>query len=350
MTRLITIVRSAPFAAAMIALLVTPAGAQTPTKTPVKSGAYKAPRTVDGQPDLQGIWASATITALERPAELANIEVFTPQEAADYERKIHERNNFDNRNVDRNTDVSRAYNDAWWDRGTKVIKTRRTSLLVDPTDGKLPPLTAAAQARLAARAEALKVKCLSGSCSFEFNGPVRAADWTEDRSPAERCIVWPTSGPPMMPTAYNNNYQIVQTAGYVAIVVEMIHDVRLIPIDATPHLPSKVRPWLGDSRGHWEGDTLVVETTNFNGRVNYRNTSANMRVVERFTRTDAETLTYRFTVEDPETYTRPWTVEIPMYRSSEPLFEYACHEGNYGMTGLLAGAREVEKKAGENKK
>ncbi len=344
MGRLLAIVqRKAVFATVVAVISLTSAPAQTPEKAPIKS-TYKAPRTLDGQPDLQGIWSNATITALERPAELVNVDVLTPKEAADYERVMRERNNMDNRNVDRNTDVSRAYNDAWWDRGTKVIKTRRTSLIVDPPDGKLPPMTPEARARAAARAETLRVKCLSGSCSVGNDGLPRAADWTEDRSPAERCIVWASSGPPMMPTAYNNNYQIVQTAGYVAIMVEMIHDVRLIPIDATPHLPSNIRPWLGDSRGHWEGDTLVVETTNFSGRVNFRNTTAAMRLVERFTRTDAETLTYRFTVEDPLTYTRPWTAEIPMVRSSEPLFEYACHEGNYGMTGLLAGAREMEKK------
>ena len=348
MTRLAVIMVRSAALAAMVVVSVASAIAQTPAaKAAVNKSGYTAPRTADGQPDLQGVWSSATITPFERPAEFADKEFLTAAEATEYERVMREKMNMDNRKVDRETDVARAYNDAWWDRGTQAIKTRRTSLIVDPPNGKLPARTPEAQARLDAKIAAQKQKCLTAACS---EGTLSAADGPEDRPPGERCIVWGSSVPPMMPSAYNNNYQIVQTKGYVAMVIEMIHDVRIIPLDGTPHLPSKVRTWLGDSRGHWEGDTLVVETTNFNGRAakeydaSFKNASPNMRLIERFTRTDAETLTYRYTVEDPATFTRPLTVELPLRRSSEHLFEYACHEGNYGMTGLLEGAREMEKK------
>ena len=346
----VILVRQAALAAVAF-MSMTAALAQAPApaaKAPAaaSSKGYTAPRTPDGQPDLQGIWSSATVTPLERPAEFANKEFLTPAEVVEYERAARERNNQDNRSKDRTTDVASAYNDAWWDRGTKVVKTRRTSLVVDPPNGRLPARTPEALAKLSASMEAQRMKCRTAACS---EGTLSAADGPEDRPPGERCIVWGSSVPPMIPSAYNNNYQIVQTAGYVAILIEMIHDVRIIPIDGTPHMPSKVRTWLGDSRGHWEGDALVVETKNFNGQAakeydtSFKNASKNFRLVERFTRTDAETLTYRYTVEDPQTFTRPFTVELPLARSSEPLYEYACHEGNYGMTGLLEGAREIEK-------
>jgi len=161
----------------------------------------------------------------------------------------------------------------------------------------------------------------------------------------ERCILWPTAGPPMMPSFYNNNYQIVQSPGYVTILVEMIHDARIIPIDSRPHVDSKVRQWMGDSRGHWEGNTLVVETTNFNDKTRFQRSGANMHLVERFTRTAPETVTYEFTVTDPSAFARPWTAQIPMKRTDGPIIEYACNEGNYAMEGMLAGARADEKKA-----
>ena len=342
--------RSAAIATTIAVASLTPVTAQAPAakanaQAKAASG-YVAPRTPDGQPDLQGIWSSATITPMERPAEFASKEFLTPAEVVEYERVMRERMNMDNRKVDRDTDVARAYNDVWWDRGTKAVKTRRTSLVVDPPNGKIPARTPEAQARLNARMEAQRQKCKTAACS---EGTLSSADGPEERPPGERCIVWGTSVPPMQPSAYNNNYQIFQTAGYVAILIEMIHDVRIIPLDGRPHLPSKITTWMGDSRGHWEGDTLVVETTNFNGQAakeyetSFKNASKNFRLVERFTRTDAETLTYRYTVEDPQTFTRPFTVEIPLWRSREPIFEYACHEGNYGMTGLLEGAREMEK-------
>ena len=213
------------------------------------------PRTADGQPDLEGVWSNATITPLERPAELAGKAFFTKAEATAYEEKVVANANVDRRRSDIPTDVALAYNEAWWDRGTKVVKTLRTSLIVDPADGKLPALTADGERRAAALAEQARL---------------HPADGPENRRLTERCILWPTAGPPMLPSAYNNNYQIFQAPGYVAIVVEMIHDVRIIPLDNRPHLPSNVRQWLGDSRGHWEGNTLVVETTNFTDKTRFR--------------------------------------------------------------------------------
>jgi hypothetical protein len=339
------------FAAAVLGQQTTArSGAANSAKT------WKAPRTVDGQPDLQGIWTNATITSLERPAELAGKAVFTAVEAAEYEKVVAVRNDVDQRPADRQTDVALGYNGAWWDRGTRVVKTLRTSLIVDPPDGRIPALTPEAQKRVAARAEANRQKCATSYCTPGAN-PVPATG-PEDRSLAERCIVWPVSGPPMLPAGYNNTYQIIQTEGHVAILVEMIHDVRIIPLDHAPfdhapldrpgqqrpHLPSNVRTWLGNSHGHWEGDTLVVETTGFRNERNFRNATGNMRILERFTRMDPETLMYKFTVEDPETFTRPWTAELPMTATPGPLFEYACHEGNYGMEGILGGARKSEQK------
>ena len=286
-------------------------------------------RTPDGQPDLQGIWSFATITPLERPADLAGKEFFSEKEAADYEAQIRKQNNMDRRDGTAEADVGRAYNDFWWDRGTKVVNTRRTSLVIDPSDGKIPPLTTAGRERQAER--------LAANRGREFDGP-------ENRPLAERCIIWASTGPPMLPTAYNNNIRIVQGAGYVAILIEMIHDIRIIPLENRSHLSQEVRQLKGDSRGHWEGDTLVVETTNFTNRTAFRGASENMRLTERFKRLDADTLLYQFTVNDPETFTKPWTVEIPVTRSEGPLFEYACHEGNYAMTGGLAGARAAEGK------
>lgn len=293
---------------------------------------WSAPRTADGQPDLQGVWTNATITPLERPADLAGKVFFTEAEAAAYEKRVVENANVDRRRSDISADVALAYNEAWWDRGTKVVKTLRTSLIVDPADGKLPPLTPDGQKRAAALAE---------------QRALHPADGPESRSLPERCLLWPTAGPPMMPSVYNNNYQIFQAPGYVAIVVEMIHDVRIIPLDARPHLPSNVRQWLGDSRGHWEGNTLVVETTNFTGKSRFRGTGENMHLTERFTRTDPDTILYEYTLDDPATYTRPWTAQVTMSKSQSLVYEYACHEGNYGMTGILAGARAEEKKGGK---
>jgi hypothetical protein len=286
-------------------------------------------------PDIQGIWNFATITPLERPAELAGKEFFTEQEAVEYEKKVLERMNMDRRDGGAQADLERAYNDFWWDRGTKVVKTLRTSLIIDPKNGRVPPLTAAAQERQAARQAANR--------GHEFDGP-------ENRPLFERCLMLQGAGAPTTPTAYNNNTQIVQTPAFVVIHNEMGHEVRIIPLDRRPHLPQTVRQWKGDSRGHWEGDTLVVETTNFSEKNSFRGSGPHMILTERFGRLDADTLVYQFTVDDPDTFTQPWTVEIPLTRTPGPMFEYACHEGNYGMRGVLTGARAQEKGAVETKK
>jgi len=288
---------------------------------------WAPPHTRDGQPDLEGIWTNATLTPLERPADLANKEFLTEQEAAEFAQKALRDVDGDRRDGGSATDVNRAYNEFWRDRG-KVVPDRRTSLIVDTPDGRIPALTPAGQKLAAARAEARRL--------HPFDGP-------EDRSPAERCIATPNAGPPMMPANYNANYQIVQTRDSVTIVSEQIHDARIIPLDGRPHLPAGIRQWMGDSRGHWEGNTLVVETTNFTDRTNFANSGAGLRLVERLTRTAPDRILYEFRLDDPATFTRPWTVRIPMTKAPGPLYEYACQEGNYGMTGMLAGARTEEK-------
>ncbi len=293
---------------------------------------WQTPRTSWGHADLSGTWSTATITPLERPAELAGKASFTAAEAADYERVVVERTNRDQRPDDAAADVARAYNDFWWDSGTRVVPTRRTSLVVDPPDGRVPALTTAAQQRQAALAEARQLR-----------GP---ADHPEDRNLWERCL---TRGLPtaMLPQVYNNNYQIVQTTDHVVILAEMIHDARVIPLDGRPHLPAHLRAWMGDSVGRWDGDTLVVETTNFTDKTNYRGATDQLRLVERFTRTAQDILTYRVTVHDPSTFTQPWTIELPVRRSDGEIYEYACHEANYGLEGILRGHRAEERVAAE---
>jgi hypothetical protein len=290
--------------------------------------AAQAPRTPDGKPDLQGVWTSATLTPLERPADLGNKQFFTKEEAVEWTKQFLQNNNRDRRDGPAQVDVGRAYNEFWFSRGDAVVPTLRTSLIIDPPDGRIPALTPDGQQRAAARAERQRL---------------HPADGPEDRSLAERCINWPVAGPPMIPGGYNNNYQIVQGPGYVTIVVEMIHDVRTISTDGRPHLPATVRQWMGDPRGHWEGNTLVVDTTNFTDKTNFRGSGENLHLIERFTRTGPNQLMYEFTVNDPASFTRPWTVQIPMAKTDGPLFEYACHEGNYGMEGMLRGARQQER-------
>jgi hypothetical protein len=288
----------------------------------------QSPRTADGKPDLQGVWTNATVTPLERPPELGNQQFFTKEQAAQYAKKVVETTNSDRRDGGAEVDVGRAYNNFWRESGTKVVPTLRTSLIVDPADGRIPALTPEAQRITAARAEARRL---------------HPADGPEDRSLQERCILWPAAGPPMMPVGYNSNYEIVQGKGYVAVIAEMIHDVRVIPTDGSPHLPSSVRQWLGDPRGHWEGNTLVVDSTNFTDKTNFRGSSEKLHLIERFTRTGPESMMYEFTVDDPVSFTKPWTAQVPMTRSAGPILEYACNEGNYAMQGILAGARAEEK-------
>ncbi len=289
---------------------------------------WTPPRTPDGKPDLQGIWNNATLTPLERDTAYKGRPFLSDKEAADFEKAMLRDVDADRRDGAALADVNRAYNEFWRDRG-RITPDRRTSLIVDPPDGRVPPLTPAAQ-KLAAEHAAQ-------SRGHEFDGP-------ENRSLAERCIAVPNTGPPMMPANYNANYQIVQAPGYVALLSEQIHDVRIIPTDGRPHLPQDLRQLLGDSRGRWDGNTLIVETTTFTDRTSFRGSGEHMHLTERFTRTGADTMTYEFTVDDPETFTRPWTARISMTRAKGPLFEYACHEGNYGLEGSLAGARAEETK------
>lgn len=284
------------------------------------------PRTPWGDPDLQGLWTNATVTPFERPAELAGKQVLTEEEAAEFERETLQARDADRRERGTEADVGRAYNQFWYERGTKVVATRQTSLVVDPPDGRVPSLTQEAQQGADARAA-------------KRRGP---AAGPEDRGLVERCILWPTAGPPMIPGGYNNNYQILQTPGHVVILIEMIHDVRIIPLDGRPSAPPAIRQWMGDSRGRWDGNTLVVTTTNFTGKTNFRGSGENLRLVERFTRVNSDAITYEFTVDDPTSFTRPWKAAIPMTKTEGPIFEYACHEGNYGMTNLLSGARAEE--------
>lgn len=302
-------------------------------KTTARGTAKKwtPPQTEDGHPDLQGIWSNAIITPLERPAEFADKPFLTEQEEAAYEKQVRQRNDVDRRDaVGTEADVARAYNEAWYDRGSKTVKTRRTSLIIDPPDGRIPPLTAEAQRRAAARAEARRL---------------HPADGPEDRALNERCILTVTTGPPMLPGPYNNNYQIVQTPGAVLIVTEMIHDPRIIYTDGRPHLPQNIRQWKGDSIGHWEGNTLVVDTTSFTDQTNFRGSGENLHLRERFTRLDENTLQYQFTVEDPASFTRPWTAVLVSTKTDGPILEYACNEGNYAMRNLLSAARAEEKNA-----
>jgi hypothetical protein len=312
---------------AVLALVTIASAALGGQATPSAAKTRPVPRTADGQPDLQGVWTNATVTPFERPGELAGKEFFTAAEAAAYEKRIVEQNNADRRNRGAEEDLAIGYNDVWWDRGTKVVASRRTSLVIDPRDGRVPPLTPEAQRKATARADARAL---------------HPADGPEDRSLDDRCIVRRTAGPPMLPAGYNNNYQIVQSHDHVAILVEMIHDTRLIPLDGRSHVSSKIRRLTGDSLGRWEGNTLVVETTNFTDKTNFRGSGESLRVVERFTRVDEDTLLYQFTVEDPQTFTRPWSGELSMRRIDAPVYEYACHEGNISMENILSIARDEE--------
>jgi hypothetical protein len=288
---------------------------------------WTVPRTPDGRPDLQGIWTNASITPLERPRELGAKELFTEEEAAEYRKRalvpapVAQRSG---------TEAHYEFTQFGLDRTqAQVAFSLRTSMIVGP-EGRVPPLTPEAQARIAERAAQLK--------GHEFDGP-------ETRSIQERCIIWTNEGPPMLPPGYNSYLQIVQTPGYVAIMQEMIHDARIIPLDGRPHLPKTIRGWLGDSRGRWEGDTLVVDTTNFTDKNNFRGSRENLHVVERFTRVDENTIRYEFTVDDSTTWTTPWSAELPLAKDKGPIYEYACHEANYGFANNLKGARAVEKAA-----
>jgi hypothetical protein len=267
--------------------------------------------------DLEGIWNYATMTPLERPRDLAGKPVLTPEEAAAYERQT----------IERQSTTNNTAGPDWWDPGTRFLLNGRTSLIVDPADGRVPAQTREAQERAAARVQARRAR-----------GP---ADGPEDRALNERCLNWSVAGPPMLPGVYNNNVQIIQTRGFVVLAAEMIHDARIVPLDGRAH--GTVPRWMGDSRGQWDGGTLVVDTVGFTDKTGFRGSGEHLHLIERFTRIDAETIEYRFTAEDPSTWTRPFTGMFPMKKTAGPIYEYACHEGNArSMIGMLRGARAAE--------
>lgn len=296
---------------------------------------YQPPRTSWGDPDLQGIYNTSTITPFERPAELGDKAFYTPEEAAEIEQGY-------------NPDFASAgdtgtYNEFWYDAGTLLVPTLRTSLIKDPPDGRLPAITENARSMLAEVAAYQREHAMEGP---------------ESRTLPERCLWWPSTGPPLIPTFYNNNYRIIQAPGYVVIHAEMIHNARIIPLDGSAHVAPEITQWIGDSRGRWEGNTLVVETTNFTDKTkkefgpagirSIRGVGANNRVTERFTPTPDNYLLYEFTIDDPETFASPWTAEFALNPTEGPIFEYACHEGNYALPNVLMGARREEQAADNN--
>lgn len=323
---------------AVVSLAPAPAAqvASSAAKPTTAASAWTLPRTPWGEPDLQGVWDYRTITPLERPSALAEKQILTDEEAANFEREENRRQNRDLIDPAKGGLQYPAggvvpYNEFWYDRGNSLVGSKRTSLIVDPPDGRLPLLTPEGQRRADAAAAEQR----------ETQAGRPRADSYEDRPLSERCILFGGTVP-MLPGAYNNNVQLVQTPGYVAILNEMIHEHRIVPVDGRPHVGQHIRQWLGDSRGHWEGNTLVVDTTNFSPKTDFRGSGAGLHVVERFTRVDPDTLQYEFTVDDPTIWTRSWTAMVPMRKSSERMYEYACHEGNHALPGVLSGARAEE--------
>jgi hypothetical protein len=295
--------------------------------------AYRAPRTPDGQPDLQGFWTNTTYTPLQRPKDVTK-ELYTREEALEI---LKTAATLESEQTEPGTipDVHYDFTQFGLDRNQGGLALNlRTSLIFDPANGQLPPMTEEGQKRNAARAEARK----------RMGGPTDAA---QNQSLSVRCILMDRAGPPMLPGAYNNNYQIIQGPGYVMILVEMIHEPRIIPLDGRPHLPPHVRSLTGNSIGRWEGETLVVETTNFTDKTAFQGSSENMRLTERFTRVSEDRIDYKFTIDDSATWTRPWSAELPMQKTIGPIFEHACHEGNRGLSNTLAGARLEDKKRAE---
>ena len=335
-------------AVAIVALTPLAAAAQAET-------AADLPRTAWGTPDLQGVWDFRSITPMERPDDLADTEFLTAEEAARLEQETLARNEeLLNRPAERTSATESVdsgengapgfYNNFWLDRGTTTVGTRRTSLVVDPANGKMPPLTPEAEAQQAALRAARE--------GIVTHAPTPGG-WVEDfgsNGLQLRCITGFNSGPPMTPGGYNNNVQIFQTPDTVALLNEMNHNARVVPLDGRAH--TDLPQWTGDSRGHWEGDTLVVETSRFLRETSFSSgrTDGNLRLVERFTRVSADTLMYEATIDDPTVWSRPWTYQVPMQWNDQPLFEYACHEGNYGLYNILAGARAEEAAAAEASK
>lgn len=312
------------------------------------------PRTPAGRPDLEGVWNFATLTPLQRPKNLADRPFLTEEEAAAIEARATAR-------AERNAeprDPARgplpvggrigSYNSFWTDEASRIEEDRRTSLIVDPPDGRIPPLVPDAKRQTTGEDLPSDYPVRTRAAGIGTDGP-------ENRGLSERCLQGFNTGPPITPRAYNQNIQIFQTVDHVVVLNEMIHDARIVPLDGRPHAPADVRFWLGDSRGRWEGDTLVVDTTNLTDKISSFSADAytafgngaTLHLVERFTRVDAETLRYEFTVDDPATFTRPFTAVLLMKRADYKIYEYACHEANYGLRNLLSGARAVERQAAE---
>jgi hypothetical protein len=296
----------------------------------VLSGQSAAP------PNLEGTWNSATATPIERPASLKDKPFFTAEEAARVEREAAQRNVEETKEQIATSKGTGTYNALFREWGTSVVKTLRTSIVTDPPDGRIPPLTPEAEAFRRARIEAIK-----------------RADNPEDLGLQDQCVTFLTAGPPMLPYSYNSNYQIVQTPSAILIHAEMIHDARIVHMDGRPHAPANLRSWLGDSIGRWDGSTLVVDTTNFiDGRGYYGDAGGNfgwdrnLHLIERFRLLDADTLLYQFEIDNPTAFTRPWKGELTMSRSSERIYEFACHEGNYSLENMMRGYRAAERKSG----
>ncbi len=317
---------SQPPEASYVTTQTAPASAGTRSAPRRTAPAYRQPRTPWGDPDLQGRWSNATITPLERPAELGSKEFFTPAEAAEYSKTALQKYLAQSNFVEETELAGETLPDLWGEaRG--MVPTLRTSLIIGPT-GRVPALTPEARNRAAQRAARLSKERLDGP---------------EERPLNERCLFFPSMGPAMLPSiTYNSNYEIIQTPSAVVIQVELGPGLRIIPLNRTPHLPQHIAQWLGDSRGHWEGDTLVVETTNVSARRELRGSTDGLHVVERFTRSAADALTYRFTASDASTWVEPWTAEVPMHPLDGALYEYACHEGNRSMESILSAARKSE--------
>jgi hypothetical protein len=327
------VIRALAVAVASLTIaFAVPVGGQAPKK-------YSSPRTPWGDPDLQGVWNDATSTPLQRPGTVAGKDVLTDEEAAEFQAALAHDLTRDRRDGGPEVDVNRAYNDHWMDaRRLKITADRRTSLIVDPPDGRIPPLVPLSPERQQARA----VRA-AAAARFQAGLP---HNYTDMSLPV-RCIIR-TDSPPYLPTIYNNNFQIVQSPGYVTIAPEMIHSARIIPVDGRTHLNQALKQWLGDSRGRWDGTTLVVETTNFrsdDGVIFQNANPATFKITERFTRVAADSLNYEFIVEDPATWTRPWTALIPWNKvdPDEQMYEYACHEDNFDIVHFLTGARKREK-------
>jgi hypothetical protein len=290
----------------------------------------------DSRPNFEGIWNSATATPLERPRELKNKPFFTPEEAAQWERQFAQRNEEPSPEAAAKRTGTGTYNTFYREFGTHTVKTLRTSIIIDPPDGRIPALTPAADEIKRRRLERLK----------KFENP-------EDLGLQDQCLAFLTAGPPMLPYSYNSNYQIVQTKDAMVIHAEMIHDARIIHIDGRPHLPPSIRLWLGDSIGRWEGNTLVVDTTNFNDGGGFYGDAGgnfgwdrNLHLIERFSLFDPDTLLYQFEIDNPTAFTRPWKGELTMTRATGNIYEFACHEGNYSLTNMLRGYRAAERKPG----